>query len=291
MSFRNTIDPTVGKGRKNAGKSYQESVPTTNTDNSISPVTMFRKNAGKVYESTPSQQIIEVVKPQLMRVGGKLRGSGSGGAIADRNPINFGFNNNLNNDGTDSWAARFLNPTLIGGASYSTTAKSGSHSLALSGGSQYLACTSFSGDFLSLGADDFSFDLDLYFNTLASPPYTFFSKHSGGGINYSFMCLYSDTNNRITWVKNGLYTTITNNTLVINTATWYNLKIVRSGNTTRFYWDNNLLPVTYDETISRNGNVNYNSNATQLWIGRNGDGAWGFNGLIDNFKFYKRAII
>lgn len=81
MSFRNTIDPTVGKQRQNAGKSYQESVPTVTTDSSISPVKMFRKNAGKVYTPETPQQTIEVVKPQLMRVGGKQRGSGSGGAI------------------------------------------------------------------------------------------------------------------------------------------------------------------------------------------------------------------
>ena len=74
MSFRNTIDPTVGKARKNAGKSYQEVVVS---DSSISAVKMFRKNAGKVYEQS-SQQIIEIARPQLMRVGGKLRASADG---------------------------------------------------------------------------------------------------------------------------------------------------------------------------------------------------------------------
>lgn len=76
MSFRNTIDPTIGKRRQNAGKSYQESSIIT-----TSPVRMFRKNAGKVY-TPPTQQIIEVIKPQFMRVGGKQRGIGEG-AIAE----------------------------------------------------------------------------------------------------------------------------------------------------------------------------------------------------------------
>jgi hypothetical protein len=102
MSFRNTIDPTVGKRRQNAGKSYRESGVIATTDNSISPIRMFRKNAGKIYTDELDQQILEITRAELMRVGGKRRGSiqivevevpvGAG----DESPIFYPSNNILN---------------------------------------------------------------------------------------------------------------------------------------------------------------------------------------------------
>ena len=102
MSFRNTIDPTVGK---------------------------VRKNAGKVYESTPSQQIIEVVKPQLMRVGGKQRGIGIGGAIADtktalQSRILLGYSGNSLSNDLGAFTSITTNATVS-----STQKKLGSNSL------------------------------------------------------------------------------------------------------------------------------------------------------------------
>lgn len=203
---------------------------------------------------------------------------GSGGAIAsNKNPIIFEFNNNLNNTGTDEWAAKFLSPTGIN-LSYSTTAKTGSHSASFNGSSSYIFCTSFTNDFLSLSNQDFSFELDLYFSS-TSGNIAFFGKHQSDG--YSFMAML--ISGSLYWVKNENYNFIA--TLpTISLSNWYNLKIVRSGANTSFYWDNILVGI-----FAESGN--YNANSTSLNIGRNGDNAWYFNGLIDNFKFYKQAII
>ena len=75
-----TIKPEAANIRTNAGKVIQSSPVIITNDGYDPPIQRLRTNAGKAIQVTPSQQVIEIVRPELMRVGGKPRGSG--GAIA-----------------------------------------------------------------------------------------------------------------------------------------------------------------------------------------------------------------
>lgn len=278
LALRN-LDSNSLKLRTNLGQSQDNQVIISDAQ----PVSFLRSNLGVIEPVVcPPQTITEYTSPVSINPNyNRLRtnlADGSGDAIAsNKNPIIFEFNNNLNNTGTDEWAAKFLSPTGSN-LSYSTTAKTGSHSASFNGSSSYISCSSFTGDFFSLGSNDFSFELDLYFSS-TSGNIAFFGKHQSSG--YSFMAML--ISGSLYWVKNANYSFIA--TLpAISLSFWYNLKIVRSGSTTSFYWDNILVG-----TFAESGD--YNANSTSLNIGRNGDAAWYFKGLIDNFKFYKRAII
>lgn len=73
-----TIKPEAANIRTNAGKVIQSSPVIITNDGYDPPIQRLRTNAGKAIQVVSSQQVIEIVRPELMRVGGKPRGSGSG---------------------------------------------------------------------------------------------------------------------------------------------------------------------------------------------------------------------
>ena len=224
MSFRNTIDPTVGK---------------------------VRKNAGKVYESTPSQQIIEVVKPQLMRVGGKQRGIESGEAIADtktalQSRIFIGFSgNSLTSD------MGFSKDITTTATVSSTQKKFGSNSLYFSGSQN--ASFNISVNKSLQNASTFSIICWTYFATFTgSYGGPFASWQSTGGANDQFIYFNNagGTPTQPTW---GVRVSGTNNfyECYANSGTWivnqWQLNICEYDNTNkkiRLFIDNNLCQET-----------------------------------------------
>lgn len=199
----------------------------------------------------------------------------------DGHILEFQFENNLDNTSPNSWALPGLSPSLMGSATYSTTAKNGSHSLSLPGNtSSYVKCLSNNTSPLNLGNEDFTFEMWFRLASNASFPCTLFSRHSNSG-GYAYMMILSNLTDLV-WAKNEGYIYSLGYNIVFDT--WHHIAVVKSNGIRKIYFDGNNIP-----SATQIDNTPYNAVSTPLEIGRNGDVAWAFNGLIDDFRFYKRA--
>ena len=208
MSFRNTIDPTVGRFRRNGGKIY---VPTTT---------------------------IETTKPELMRVGGKRRGSS--GAIAtdpylDNVICLFRFDES---GGSAFKSYGFVASTSFGSITTSAGSPFGGNALSTDI-NKYIELLENSGIW-NFGSADFTVEFWFKLTTLGRYHSLIF-RHNNAFNRFPFYAQINNSNKlETTWRYNSI-NYIINDTTALNANQWYFFKAGKEGSTVKVYLNNNLI--------------------------------------------------
>ena len=155
-----------------------------------------------------------------------------------------------------------------------TVSKFNLGSLKFDGTGDYLASNPATTDMYTFRSGDFTIELWVYFNSVASVQCFYDSRPTSTQGSYPLIYLNSDST--IRYFVNSL-DRITSS--AISSLTWYHLAIARSGTSTKMFINGNQAGSTYTDS------TNYANGTGRPWIGINAfNTTQGFNGYINDLR-------
>jgi hypothetical protein len=168
------------------------------------------------------------------------------------------------------------NLETVGNAQVSTSVvKYGAGSMAFDGSGDYLASSTATTDLYAFGTGDFTIEMWVYFNGVASIQCVYDSRPASTQGNYVLIYLNSDGTLRL-FVNSA--DRITSSAL--SASTWYHVAVSRSGTSTRLFINGTQSGSTYTDSTS------YLNASGRPWIGINAftTNTQGLNGYIDDLR-------